>query len=159
MAFRKFNTAMSPDKDAGWGLIFRLNNLWAKVDTPAESGDYDHWNIILDRIFCNLFYRNPLEVMEDETGKVIDVKVDIQKDKSYKTFTFLTKKIFQTKIEYLKMIQDPHATKNQKFISKSRWYHAVMLKDMWLRKFMQELGLYLKEVERAPGSALFGGGT
>jgi len=159
MAFRKFNQNLAPDKDAGWGLIYRLNNLWSKVDLPAEAGDYDHWNIILDRIFCNLFYRYPLAVTEDADGKVIDVKVDLTKDSSYKTFTFLSKKIFSNKIAYLTMLPDPHVTKNQKMIAKSRWYHAVMLKDMWLRKFMQELGLYLKEVERSPGSALFGGGS
>ena len=159
MAYRKYNTSLAPDKDAGWGLIFRLNNLWAKIDGPAESGDYDHWNIILDRIFCNLFYRNQLSVVEDETGKIIDVKVDTEKDKAYKVFTFLSKKIFQSKIDYLKIMIDPKVSRNSKLIAKSRWYHSVMLKDMWLRKFMQELGLYLKEIERSPGTALFGGGS
>ncbi|MCK9369982.1 hypothetical protein M0R04_08770 [Candidatus Dojkabacteria bacterium] len=158
MAYRKYNTSLAPDKDAGWGLIFRLNNLWAKVDVPAESGDYDHWNIILDRIFCNLFYRNSLEVIEDpETGKVLDVKIDLEKDKSYKVFTHLSKKIFSAKIAFLTM--DQTNSKNQRMIAKSRWYHSVMMKDMWLRKFMQELGLYLKEIERSPGTALFGGGS
>jgi hypothetical protein len=153
MAFRKFSTSLSPEKDAGWGLIFRLNSLWAKVDIPAESGDYDSWNTVLDRIFCNLLYRNKMDIVLDEQGRVQDVKIN---EDSYKVYAFLTKKIFEAKIDYHKSIRAP-PNLSKSTILKSRWYHAVMLKDIWLRKYMQELGLYLKEIERAPGSALFGG--
>ena len=31
-----------------------------------------------------------------------------------------------------------------------------MLKEIWLRKYMSELGLYLKEVEHNPAGAMFG---
>jgi hypothetical protein len=40
----------------------------------------------------------------------------------------------------------------------SRWYRALMFKDMWLRKLMMKLKLYLKEIEHTPGSSLFGAG-
>jgi len=56
----------SPDKDAGWGLIYRLNNLWAQVDPKATSGDYEGWNFVLDRIYCNLLYEDNMIITENE---------------------------------------------------------------------------------------------
>ncbi len=41
--------------------------------------------------------------------------------------------------------------------AKDAHYRAVMMKDIWLRKFMMKLKLYLKEVESNPGHSLFGG--
>lgn len=158
MAYKRFMPSMSPDKDAGWGLIFRLNSLWAKVDIPAEAGDYDTWNTLLDRVFCNLLYRNPLEIQRDPldpAGKrIVDIKL---KEDAYEIYVFISKKIFKAKIDYNKAIKDIHTSQTQRIILKSRWYQSVILKDIWLRKYMQELGLYLKEVERSPGTALFGG--
>lgn len=155
MVYKRIVPGLAPDKDAGWGLIFRLNSLWARVDSPAESGDYDHWNIILDRIFCNLLYRNPMQIITDENGKVTDVKI-AETDLAYKVFNFHSLKIFQAKIDYHQSLVHHKPVPYIK-IMKSRWYHAVMMKDIWLRKYMQELGLYLKEIEKSPGTALFGG--
>ena len=149
---------LQPDKDAGWGLIYRLNNLWQKVDIPAEQGDYDSWNNILDRIYCNLLYRQNMEVTKDEvSGKIFDVKLN---EDAVNIFNFLTKNLFRNKSEFLKVSKLPPTpiNKNNILIWRSRWYHSVMMKDIWLRKYMQELGLYLKEVEKSPGTALFGGG-
>ena len=165
---RKHQYQMTPDKDAGWGLIYRLNNLWSRVDLPAEHGDYDSWNNILDRIYCNLLYRNKMEItMVDELNqdgvpngkkKVGAVKIN---EEVAEVYNFMTKNVFKAKGDFFKSsklaTQNP-ARKNDALIARSRWYHAVMMKDIWLRKYMQELGLYLKEVERSPGSALFGGG-
>jgi hypothetical protein len=146
-----FKPSLSPDKDAGWGLIYRLNNLWARVDTPAENGDYDSWNIVLDRIYCNLLYRNKMDIVKDEkTGEILDVRIN---EEPHKVFTHLTKSIFQAKSEFYKATD-----KRNKTIARSRWYHKVLLKDIWLRKYMQELGLYLKEVANDPGTVLFGSG-
>ncbi len=69
------------------------------------------------------------------------------------SFAFLTKNIFQVKTDYFKAI-----SKRDRAIMRSRWYHKVLLKDVWLRKYMQELGLYLKEIANDPGSVLFGSG-
>jgi hypothetical protein len=146
-----FKPSLSPDKDAGWGLIYRLNNLWARVDTPAENGDYDAWNNVLDRIYCNLLYRNKIDIIKNEqNGEIIEVKIN---EEPHKIFTYLTKNIFQAKSNYLRT-----ANARDKAIMRSRWYHKVLLKDVWLRKYMQELGLYLKEVANDPGSVLFGSG-
>jgi hypothetical protein len=145
-----FKPSLSPDKDAGWGLIYRLNNLWARVDTPAENGDYDSWNIVLDRIYCNLLYRNRIDIIKDDIGNIIDVKIN---EEPHKIFTYLTKNIYQAKADFYKATD-----KKEKTLARSRWYSKVLLKDIWLRKYMQELGLYLKEVANDPGTVLFGSG-
>jgi hypothetical protein len=154
LVYNKRASILSPDKDAGWGLIFRLNSLWAKVDIPAEAGDYDTWNTLLDRIFCNLLYRNKMEIVKDESGKIIGM---VLKEEPYEIFKYLSTKVFKSKLDYNRSLRDVTLSPVQRNILKSRWYQAVMFKDIWLRKFMQELGLYLKEIEKSPGSALFGG--
>ena len=152
MAFKKSNMYSTPNLDASLGLIFRLNILWAKVDNHSEAGDYDGWNVLLDRIYCNLLYREEIEVKEDEDKNIIDVSLCEDDEKVYK---FLTTNIFKAKATYFKT---PFTNIQKKTIMKSRWYRAVMLKDIWMRKYMQKLKLYLKEVEHTPGSSLFGGG-
>jgi len=69
------NYDSTPSRDSSLGLIFRLNGLWSKVDYPAEKGDYDSWNNILDRIFVNLDFIDEYEAIEKD-GKLIDIKLD-----------------------------------------------------------------------------------
>jgi len=153
MAFKKSTAYNTPNLDASLGLIFRLNILWAKVDNHAEAGDYDGWNILLDRIYCNLLYREDMIIDADvKTKKVTNVTLSDEDERIYR---FLTTEIFKAKAAYYR---SPMSKPREKTIMKSRWYRAVMLKDIWTRKFMQKLKLYLKEVEQSPGSSLFGGG-
>jgi len=153
MAFKKSTAYNTPNLDASLGLIFRLNILWAKADNHAEAGDYDGWNILLDRIYCNLLYREEMIIEEDkETNKITEVKLS---DADERVYRYLTTNIFKAKAAYYRT---PNAKVRDKTIMKSRWYRSVMLKDIWTRKFMQKLKLYLKEVEQSPGSSLFGGG-
>jgi hypothetical protein len=156
MAFQKKFTGYSqPNIDASLGLIVRLNLLWYKVDLNAEQGQYDAWNNLLDRIYCNLAYRDDILVVEDPvTKEVTDVKLSPLDEKEYK---FITSKIFKAKTDYYKTPNTPKLAK-QKRIFMSRWYRALMLKDIWLRKMMMKLKLYLKEIEHTPGSSLFGSG-
>jgi len=152
MVFKKTNAYNTPNLDASLGLIFRLNILWAKIDNHAEAADYDGWNILLDRVYCNLLYREEMTIKEDPvTKKIVDVKLTDEDEKIYR---YLTTNIFKAKAEYFKVsVKNP----KDKTIMHSRWYRAVMLKDIFLRKYMQKLKLYLKEVEHSPGSSLFGG--
>lgn len=143
---------ISPELDASMGLIFRLNILWSKVDRPAEDGDYDHWNIILDRIYCNLLYRNEIEVVKDSKGNITSIKLD---DDDEKIYLFLSQKVAKWKMLYKKFYAK-NKTNPQLAILRSNWYKSIMLKDIWLRKFMQKLKLYVKETNKAPGTALFG---
>jgi hemerythrin len=49
----------------------------------------------------------------------------------------------KNKVAYYKALEDLYSVMGQK--------------DSWLRKFMQERGLYLKEVEFNPSNAMWGG--
>ena len=137
----------TPERDASLGLVFRLNFLWSQTDYAALEGNYDKWNNILDRIYCNLLYREEIEV-EEEGGKIIKVKLST---KDVEVYAFLSRIIHSTKRKFMK------ATKREKGITRSKWYHSVQKKDIWLRKLMMKLKLYLKENQRTPGSSMFGG--
>jgi len=183
----------SPDKDAGWGLIYRLNNLWGQVDPKATSGNLDSWNWVLDRIYCNLLYGEDLvikKIYECKEGhkistyqklkecptclksqivksklKLIRIESIELSDEDEMVYKFLTRKITQAKNNTLKMSKvqkgQPKKDENKKNIEdyKEEHYLAVMMKDIWLRKFMQDLGLYLKVSHSDPSHALFGGGA
>lgn len=136
----------TPERDASLGLVFRLNFLWAQTDYAALEGNYDKWNNILDRVYCNLLYKEEIEV-EEEDGKITKVKLSI---KDVRVYAFLSKNIHIIKREFMK------STKREKSIKRSKWYHAIQKKDIWLRKLMQTLKLYLKENIRTPGNAMFG---
>lgn len=139
--------------DAGYGLIFRLNFLWWNADKKALDGDFDSWNYTLDRIYCNLTYRYPIEVLEDDNGNIVTVKLPEKDEKIYKK---ITEEI--TKIKIAKNIAIKKKDRAEYNALHQKHYDALQLKDIWLRKYMQELGLYLKEYEKNPANALFGGG-
>jgi len=139
---------VSPERDSSLGLIFRLNGLWSKVDYPAEKGDYDSWNNILDRIFSNLDYKDVYASEKDAEGKIINIKMD---DDDFEIYHFLSKKIFIARMNYKKA-----KVGKQKVIFRKQWFQNLFKKDRWLRKYMQRRKLYLKEVEYSPGTSLWG---
>lgn len=143
---------IKPQQDAGWGLIFRLNDLWRQIESYAPKGEYDKWNFKLDRIWCNLLYREHIEVEKGEDEKIINIKLSID-DKEEKEF--LDDEITAARHEMNKMKKQED---NNKFLkAKRKYYNSLMLKDVWLRKFMMGLGLYLKEIEYDPSKAIYGG--
>jgi len=137
-----------PTIDASLGLVYRLNSLWNRADYAALEGKYDNWNNILDALYRNLLYREEVIIEENSKGELTSVQL---KKKDTKIYRFLSLRIAQAKNEF-------GTAKNSitKFRSRSKWYHATQLKDIWLRKLMQKLKLYLKENERRPGSSVFG---
>jgi len=137
----------TPERDASLGLVFRLNNLWARTDYAMLEGKYDKWNNILDRIYCNLLYREDIKIKENNKGEIIDVELS---KKDTKIYSYLSKQIQLTKNDYFK------ARFKRKSLCRSRWYHATQKKDIWLRKEMQKLRLYLKENKKTPGNVTFG---
>jgi len=140
-----------PDKDAGWGLIFRLNYLWDKVDRVAEAGDYVRWTIVLDRIFANLSYRHSAEVINNDDGSIKEVNIT---DEQYKTWKLVRSKTTAIKTRIKLAIRNKN--KNAYTVARVEYYEALMFYDIWLRKTMQDLGLYLKENESNPSKAMFG---
>jgi hypothetical protein len=153
---RQNNAGMNsqPGIDASLGLIYRLNILWFEADKEAQRGDYDAWNVVLDRIYCNLLYKNEVTSIKDSNGKILNMKLASEDDAEY---IYLTSQIFKAKkLFFAKPNPNLPRDPRDKIIARSRWYRAVMLKDVWLRKLMMKLKLYLKETEYTPGSALFG---
>jgi len=138
----------TPERDASLGLIYRLNNLWTKADYYAESGLYDKWDWILDRIYCNLQYRHSMvEVKNEDNGK-IDY---ILPPKDSLLFKYYRTKISTARRNFF------HARNSlEKQRRRTILYYILLDKDMWLRKFMHALGLYSKEIEKRPGSTTYG---
>jgi len=137
-----------PTIDASLGLVYRLNSLWNRADYAALEAKYDNWNNILDALYRNLLYREEVMIEENDKGEITAIQLKKQDTKIYR---FLSLKIAQAKNEYLR--STGRVTKSR---ARSKWYHSVQLKDIWLRKLMQKLKLYLKENEKRPGSVMFG---
>jgi len=141
---------LSPTLDTSLGLIYRLNILWTRVDTPAASGNFDRWNFLLDRIFCNLMYRNDFEIIKDDEGKITNVNLN---EEDQELYDHLNKKVWESN-EKLSKAKTP----KEKHLAKLDIYNSLMMKDMGLRKFMHNtLKLYLKEVDSNPSKAMWGG--
>lgn len=143
---------INPERDATLGLIFRLNALWAENDIHAKNGDYDAWNNLLDIIYRNLLYRENMIIEKDDSGNIKKIKLC---DDDEKEFNFLSKNISTKKINYLRAKGIINGIPAKK-IARVEWYKSLSLKDIWLRKLMQGLGLYIKETVRTPGNAMWG---
>lgn len=150
-------SSYQPEINAGIGLIYRLNALWNRADFAALEGDMEKYNFTLDRIYCNLLYRNNMEVeyVLDENGKPKEItKVGLMKEDImiYEKFRTWIREIKQKRMDAVKK-----KDRNMYNFQSEELYRALMLKDIWLRKFMQERNLYLKEVEFNPANAMWGG--
>jgi len=151
----KGSSDITPERDATLGLIFRLNALWAEVDIHAKNGEYDSWNNTLDAIYRNLLYREDLVIIKNkETEEIIEIKLSSDDEKEYK---YLCGKISYFKYLYLRVRGITEKGIPKKKIVRSKWYNSLALKDIWLRKLMNNLGLYIKETVKHPGTAMWGG--
>lgn len=144
----------TPQVDAGYGLIYRLNDLWNGADRKALSGDLDGWNHVLNAIFRNLSYRGTMEVTYNGEGKesIKFIKLSEEDSKVYEKFRVLIKECKRRMRQSIR--QKDRLLYEQ---SKESYAETLSLKDIWLRKFMQERGLYLREVEFDPSRAMWGG--
>lgn len=142
---------ITPKNDATLGLIFRLNALWAEVDTHAKSGDYDSWNNTLDALYRNLLYREDVVVTKNDDGKIIGIGLSKGDEDEYK---FLCRKISISKLIYFraKGVNKNHISNRR--IARSQWYKNTGLKDIWLRKLMNSLNLYIRETVSDPGGVM-----
>jgi len=140
---------LTPDRDASLGLVFRLNKLWSRVDDVSINGNYLKWNDILDAIYRSLLYREDIITNVDEkTGIVTNV---IFSNKDVKVYRYLS-------LQIAKARKNHKTNRNLRTRNKTQsiWYHTIQKKDIWLRKFMQKLRLYMKETEKRPGSTMYG---
>ena len=92
----KHNSNVTPQQDTGWGVIYRLNDLFREVEVLSPLGKYDPWNFKLDRIFSNLCYRTPLDIKKDKEDKIVSIEFD---EEAFNIKYFLDQKILQAKKE------------------------------------------------------------
>ncbi len=151
--------AYNPSVDAGLGLIYRLNNLWNRADNAALKGDMENWNFVLDTIFRNLSYRGEMAITTDKPrekdwNKVEVLEVDLAKKEKavYERFKEMLKEI---KTKRFNAIKNKNRAEYEE--SKVEEYNTLMKKDIWLRKYMQQLKLYMKESEFDASKAMWGG--
>lgn len=137
-----------PSLDAGLGLIFRLNNLWNDADRNAINGNYDSWDNTLDVLWRNLSYREPLEVI----GEGINTKVGLS-SKDKRVWKILDKNVMISKRNWM-ISKKKYPKKVRKFWTQR--YRCLEMKDLFLRKKMFQLKLYLKESDRNISGATFG---
>jgi hypothetical protein len=155
MPFKK--NSYQPSLDAGLGLIYRLNALWNRADAAALDGDMERWNFILDTIYRNLLYRNNLEIKYeiDKEGKPLQIlSIGLVKEDKM-IHDWYRKKIRIIKLKRIEAIKKRDRITYYQALEDL--YYIMGEKDSWLRKFMQERGLYLKEIEFNPANAMWGG--
>ena len=137
-----------PSLDAGLGLIFRLNDLWKNADENSINGDYEGWGNVLEAIWRNLSYKEPM-VFETKGEKI---KIVLSK-KDLKGWEVLCKNVNIAKRNWeIAIRKNPRKARYYW----SRRYHRLQLKDLFLRKKMFELNLYLKVTERNVTGSTFG---
>lgn len=151
---------ITPQQDTGWGVIYRLNDLFREVEVLAPSGKYDDWNYKLDRIFSNLCYRTPLDIKKDNNGEISSIEFD---EEAYKIKMFFDGQILKYKKQMndakSKILGEQENKVNREWvIAKKKLYKQILMKEIWLRKYMFELNLYLKEVESNPAGSMWGKG-
>jgi len=149
---------ITSQQDTGWGVIYRLNGLFAEVEIISPAGKYDEWNIKLDRVWSNLVYRNKLEWEKDDEGNILSANLSSE---DFAEKDFLDTQILKAKAEISKakkeMVGDETGKVSVNYIkAKRNLYKALMLKEIWLKKYMHELGLYLKEVSHNPAGSMWG---
>jgi len=144
----------SSSVDAGYGLIYRLNDLWNGADRAALAGDLDKWNHVLNAIFRNLCYRGAMQIEYTDKEKTIIKEIKMSEEDSIVFFKFQDL-IRQTKSKIHTAIKKQNRGEYNK--AREELHLVLSQKDVWLRKFMQERGLYLREVEFDPSQAMWGG--
>lgn len=157
MAFKGMR--YTPDKDAGWGLIYRLNNLWVKADEKCLGADMDGWNFVLDKIYSNLLYKDEMNVSRDEkTKKIIMIKIDEEKQEEFEWFATEIKRINNEMSERARAYNKDKKIEDLREHNKlkQKKYLTILCKEIWLRKYMFFLGLYLKTVDKGdPSQAMW----
>lgn len=141
--------------DTGMGLVYRLNQLMRDIENYVIRGDSLKWSFCIDRIFVNICYKDPLDILKDDKGNVINFKV---KKTDIQIFT-----IFQNKVEAVKREMteinssnlDDEDKKAELFKLRNKLYGIILQKDLWIRKLLYELKLYLKSEESEPQKAIY----
>jgi len=138
--------------DLSLGLMMRLNILLTKIETDIERGEIESWNMRIDRIYSNILYKKEAVVIKDENEDVIDYKLSKE---DTQIFNLFNKRIYELQKLLIEAKKEPNV-----FLIKDlnrQIYSTIAKKDVWVRKLMFTLKLYLRNNEKDPSRAIFGG--
>ena len=152
MAYKSWNNQSSP-KDTGWGLIFRLNMIMGKIENDLETGNLEKWNLHIDRIYANIMFKDQGECITDSKGNILDINFSKEDVEIFQRFAEKISRI-KTQIRNAN-IEKPDQNLQRKL--KNDLYNIIFKKDIWIRKKMFILKLYLRETESDPRKAIYGG--
>jgi len=144
----------SSPKDTGWGLIFRLNLIMGKIENDLETGNLDKWNLHIDRIYANIMFKDQGEYIKDKKGNIIDIKFSREDVEMFQRFA-TNINVLKEKIRNAMSEEERDMRLVNKY--KNELYSLLFKKDMWIRKRMFILKLYLRETESDPRKAIYGG--
>jgi len=99
-----------------------------------------------------------MEINKDSSGNILSIKLSSE-DIDEKDF--LDRQILIAKSKMSKALKKiPPESENKSsteyVLAKKELYKALLIKEIWLRKFMHYLGLYLKEIEYNPAGSMWG---
>jgi hypothetical protein len=155
MVYQKNFANLDGTMDTTLGLIMRLNYLWTDAQNCANAGEYSKWNFVLDSIWRNLTYRDPITIIREkndngeDTEKIINAELS---DDDKKIWSILNSKLRIAQCNLRKA-----SNKEEKDKATYYLYQALQLKDVGLRKFQHKLHLYVKEKSKNPSNAMWGG--
>ena len=113
----KYNSAIDQLK--------RINNLWQKVNLAAETADFLKWNMVLDRIWCEL---------GGDLGDSTDDKKTIA---SFQAFNDKIVKLYPLNSGGSKSFNPPNEIQQNK---KALQYQTLLEKELFLRKLQNLQG-------------------
>jgi len=154
MAYR--SPYFQPKQDTGWGLIYRLNLLLGKIEQDIEQGDLERWNLHIDRVYVNIVFKNEEKITKDKNGKITGVDFSKEDVMVFSRFNEMLEEN-KRKLMDLKNIEDDEERIKEKRKLLQDKYNTILKKDIWMRKKMFKLNLYLREVEHDPRKAIYGG--
>lgn len=155
MAYRG-NAYFQPRQDTGWGLIFRLNGILNKIEHDVDEGDLDSWNKHIDAVYRNILYKNDVETIRDEQGKILDVRLTKEDTQIFSMFARNIKNV-RDKMRVVTGYEDEDEKRRLLHNLREELYNILFKKDLWIRKLMFTLELYLRQVEHDPRRAIYGG--
>ena len=150
----KWSNNNSSPKDTGWGLIYRLNLIMGKIENDLETGNLDKWNLHIDRIYANIMFKDQGEHVYNSKGNIVDITFSKEDVEMFQRFAAKIRAIKQ-KIRTEMSQEEPKINLIHQY--KDELYSILFKKDMWIRKRMFILKLYLRETESDPRKAIYGG--
>lgn len=138
--------------DTGISLIFRISDILKKIEFDCERGDLESWDRHIGRIFNNVMFKAPGEVVKNEQGEIIDFHLTKE---DMEIFGMFNRNIFSIRKAMIEARRDGDREELQ--LLNLKYHSTINKKDLWIRKLLFKLDLYLQRAEHDPSKAIYGG--